>query len=106
MISGVEFFRKESEAISVQCSKGVLYASKLIVLICFWIFMPPTSEKLRRLIDLGLSVRAPVRAWVALCIGSRMVKDRILKFDMWNHHHHHHHIHFRALFSSTEGWAF
>ena len=21
-------------------------------------------------------------------------------------HHHHHHIHFRALFSSTEGWAF
>ena len=22
------------------------------------------------------------------------------------HHHHHHHIHFRALFSSTEGWAF
>ena len=23
-----------------------------------------------------------------------------------NHHHHHHHIHFRALFSSTEGWAF
>ena len=22
----------------------------------------------------------------------------------WNHHHHH--IHFRALFSSTEGWAF
>ena len=24
----------------------------------------------------------------------------------WYHHHHHHHIHFRALFSSTEGWAF
>ena len=23
-----------------------------------------------------------------------------------HHHHHHHHIHFRALFSSTEGWAF
>ena len=23
-----------------------------------------------------------------------------------SHHHHHHHIHFRALFSSTEGWAF
>ena len=23
-----------------------------------------------------------------------------------NIHHHHHHIHFRALFSSTEGWAF
>ena len=22
------------------------------------------------------------------------------------HHHHHHHIHLRALFSSTEGWAF
>ena len=22
------------------------------------------------------------------------------------HHHHHHHIHFRALFFSTEGWAF
>ena len=22
------------------------------------------------------------------------------------YHHHHHHIHFRALFSSTEGWAF
>ena len=24
---------------------------------------------------------------------------------LWHHHHHHHHIHFRALFSSTEGWA-
>ena len=23
-----------------------------------------------------------------------------------DHNHHHHHIHFRALFSSTEGWAF
>ena len=26
--------------------------------------------------------------------------------DFFHHHHHHHHIHFRALFSSTEGWAF
>ena len=27
-------------------------------------------------------------------------------FLIYIHHHHHHHIHFRALFSSTEGWAF
>ena len=29
-----------------------------------------------------------------------------VKYDFYFHHHHHHHIHFRALFSSTEGWAF
>ena len=26
----------------------------------------------------------PVHAWVTLCIRSRMVRDRILKFGMWN----------------------
>ena len=35
----------------------------------------------------------------------------VLRMHSWwilphHHHHHHHHIHFRALFSSTEGWAF
>ena len=25
-----------------------------------------------------------VHLWVTLCIQSRMVRDRILKFDMWN----------------------
>ena len=52
------------------------------------IFMPPTSKKLRRHIGLGLSVRPYVRQcvrpWVTLCIRSRTVRDRILKFDMWN----------------------
>ena len=42
--------------------------------------MPPTSKKLRRHIGLGLSVRA----WVTLYMRSRTVRDRILKFDMWN----------------------
>ena len=54
----------------------------------FFFFMPPTSMKLRRHIGLGLSRRPCVRecapAWVTLCIRSRTVRDRILKFDMWN----------------------
>ena len=29
-------------------------------------------------------VRPCVRVGVTLCIGSRTVRDRILKFDMWN----------------------
>ena len=46
-----------------------------------FIFMPPTSKKLRGHIGLGLSVHA----WcVTLCIRSRAVRNRILKFDMGN----------------------
>ena len=30
----------------------------------------------------------------------------VFRYLIHHHHHHHHHIHFRALFSSTEGWAF
>ena len=36
--------------------------------------------------------------WNLASIGLEVSKE--------NHHHHHHHNHFRALFSSTEGWAF
>ena len=50
--------------------------------------MSPTSKTLRKHIGLGMSVgpsvRACVGAWVTLCIRSRTVRDRILKFDMWN----------------------
>ena len=49
------------------------------------IIMPPTSNKLRGHIGLGLSVAW----WVAgsvryACVRSRTVKGRILKFNMWN----------------------
>ena len=30
----------------------------------------------------------------------------LIDIGFWYYHHHHHHIHFRALFSSTECWAF
>ena len=45
--------------------------------------MPPTSKKLRGHIGLGPSVACG--PWVfTLCIRARMVRDRILKFDIWN----------------------
>ena len=41
--------------------------------------------KLRRHIGLGLFVRLPVCASVRFaCTWSRNVRDRILKFDMWD----------------------
>ena len=47
--------------------------------------MPPTSKKLRGNIGLGLSVDLSVCMCVSYaCIPSRTVRDRILKFDMWN----------------------
>ena len=39
-------------------------------------------------------------------IGSKYLKETVKDRCNHDHHHHHHHIHFRALFSSTEGWAF
>ena len=41
-----------------------------------------------------------------ICIISRSSVNRKSKFIALQNSHHHHHIHFRALFSSTEGWAF
>ena len=57
-------------------------------LLCSWIvgykffslFMPPTLKTLKGNIGLRLSMRVSVR----LCKRSRTVRDRILKFDMWN----------------------
>ena len=42
--------------------------------------MPPTLKTLKGNIGLRLSMRVSVR----LCKRSRTVRDRILKFDMWN----------------------
>ena len=57
------------------------------------IFMPPTSEKLRGHIGLGLSVRPSVRPSVRLSVrntwqlrNSRTAYARILKFYMWHVH--------------------
>ena len=47
--------------------------------------IPPTSKKLRRHIGLGLSVCLSVRPSVSYaCIRSNTVRDRILKFGMWD----------------------
>ena len=55
--------------------------------------MPPTSEKLRGHIGLGLSVRPSVRPSVCLSVrntwqlrNSRTAYARILKFYMWHVH--------------------
>ena len=45
------------------------------------IFMPPTSKKMRRHIGLGLSDRPSVHY---ACTWSKTVRDRTLKFGMWD----------------------
>ena len=42
--------------------------------------MPPTSMKLRKHINLGLSICPSIRY---TCTRSRTVRDRTLKFGMW-----------------------
>ena len=43
--------------------------------------------------------------WFCL-ISWRLFDVWTILFGIMSQYHHHHHIHFRALFSSTEGWAF
>ena len=59
----------------------------------FWFFMPPTSEKLRGHIGLGLSVRPSVRLSIRLSVrntwqlrNQRTAYARILKFYMCHVH--------------------
>ena len=48
--------------------------------------MTQTSKKLRGHIGLGLSVCDWVGLSVTLAYGQERLKDRILKFNMWNKH--------------------
>ena len=48
--------------------------------------MHPTSKKLRGHIGLGMSVCACMRVSITLCIRSRLVRVRVLKFNMLNEH--------------------
>ena len=53
----------------------------------FSVFMPPTSKKLKWHIGLGLSVVLSVHPCVCYtCICLRTVRNRILKFYIWNNH--------------------
>ena len=47
-------------------------------------FMPQTSKKLRGHIGLGLCVHLCVCLSILFCIWSRKIRDRILKFDIWD----------------------
>ena len=52
---------------------------------------------------LPLSVYRRTPVWLKYC---HILQFHFSELRQTHHHHHHHHIHFRALFSSTEGWAF
>ena len=62
--------------------------------VCVFVFMPPTSKKLRGHIGLGLSVRLSVCPSVRLSVrntfwklrNSRTPYARILKFYVWHIH--------------------
>ena len=44
----------------------------------------PNFEEVEGQIGLGLSV--PLSTGITLCIRSRIVRDRVLKFSIWNKH--------------------
>ena len=44
-----------------------------------WFYYGPNFEEVEEAYWFG-----PVRPWITLCIWSRTVRDRILKFDIWN----------------------
>ena len=49
-----------------------------------YLIMPPTSKKLRGIVVWACSCICPCICYA--CIRSGMVRNRILKFDMWNNY--------------------